>query len=203
VPKSMGLVKRHGHRHEMLVPYHKNIHLRAFWDSDKALEYAENALLRRHCHSMLERGATISLAESELMDGFNAKEKELLLPFFEMQDIQAKDFLFHSGEHGDALFVILSGEVEVLLAYGKKKRLRLAVFGPGMSVGEVTFLEPGLRRVDGLALMDCSVAILKHAALKRLCKKHSDIGMRLLLCLGHDISENLRLADEKLRRLVS
>ncbi|MDQ6969252.1 MAG: SulP family inorganic anion transporter [Mariprofundus sp.] len=203
VPKSMGLVKRHGHRHEMLVPYHKNIHLRAFWDSDKALEYAENALLTRHCHSMLERGATISLAESELMDGFNAKEKELLLPFFEMQDIQAKDFLFHSGEHGDALFVILSGEVEVLLVYGKKKRLRLATFGPGMSVGEVTFLEPGLRRVDGLAMMDCSVAILKHAALKRLCKKHSDIGMRLLLCLGHDISENLRLADEKLRRLVA
>jgi len=203
VPKSMGLVKREGHRHEMLVPYHKNIHLRTFTDSDKALEYAENSLLKKHCNTMRERGAAITLAESELLNTFSAKEKDLLLPFFKEQDIAPKDYLFRSGEHGDALFVILSGEVEVLLAYGKTKRLRLAIFGPGMSVGEVTFLEPGLRRVDGRALMDCKVAMLKHGALKRLCKKHSEIGMRLLLCLGHDVSENLRMADEKLRRMAS
>jgi len=202
-PKSMGLVKRQGHRHERLVPYHKNTRLRTFSDSDKALEYAENLLLLAHCNNMAGPGEPIALADSELMAGFSAKEKICLLPFFEERDIEAKDFLFRSGEHGETLFVILSGEVEVLLPYSRKKRLRLAIFGSGMSVGEVAFLEPGLRRADGRATMDCTVAVLKHAALKRLCKQHSDMGMRLLMRLGHDVSENLRLADEKLRRLVS
>ncbi len=203
VPKSMGLVKREGHRHERLVPYHQNVHLHTFSDSDKALEYAENRLLQAHCNRMPEQGESMVLAESELMTGFNANEQVCLLPFFEEQEITAKAFLFRSGEHGDELFVILSGEVEELLPYGRKKRLRLAVFGPGMSVGEVAFLEPGLRRTDGRATMPCKVAILKHAALKRLCKKYPDMGMRLLMRLGHDVSEQLRLADEKLRRLAS
>ncbi len=202
-PKSMGLVKRQGHRHERLVPYHKNTRLRTFSDSDKALEYAENLLLLAHCNNMAGQEESIALADSELMAGFSTKEKICLLPFFEERDIEAKDFLFRSGEHGETLFVILSGEVELLLPYSRKKHLRLAIFGSGMSVGEVAFLEPGLRRADGRATMDCTVAVLKHAALKRLCKQHSDMGMRLLMRLGHDVSENLRLADEKLRRLVS
>ncbi len=203
VPKSMGLVKRQGHRHERLVPYHQNTRLHTFSDSDKALEYAENCLLQVHCNKVVQRGEGLALAESELMAGFNEKEKASLLPFFDAHEIKARDFLFRSGEHGEELFVILSGEVEVLLPYGKKRSLRLAIFGPGMSVGEVAFLEPGLRRADGRASTDCKVVVLKHAALKRLCKQHPDMGMRLLMRLGHDVSENLRMADEKLRRLAS
>jgi len=202
-PKSMGLVKRQGHRHERLIPYHKSTRLRTFSDSDRALEYAENCLLQAHCGRGLQQHASIALADSELMANFSEKEQDSLLPFFEQRDVKAKDFLFRSGEQGDALFVILSGEVEVLLPYGRKKHLRLAIYGAGMSVGEVAFLEPGLRRADGRATMDCKVAVLKHAALKRLCKKHSEMGMRLLMRLGHDVSASLRLADEKLRRLVS
>jgi len=51
--------------------------------------------------------------------------------------------------------------------------------------------------------MDCTVAVLKHPALKRLCEKHPEVGMRLLMKLGHDVSENLHMADEKLRRLAT
>jgi len=202
-PKSMGLVKRQGHHHEKLIPYHKSTRLHTFSDSDKALEYVENCLLQTYCHRATEQEKGIELTESELMAGFSDKEKSCLQPFFDRREIKAKDFLFCSGEHGEELFVILSGEVEVLLPYAKNKRLRLAVFGPGMSVGEVTFLEPGLRQTDGRASRDCKVAVLKHTALKRLCKKHPDTGMRLLMRLGHDVSENLRMADEKLRRLAS
>jgi len=202
-PKSMGLVKRHGHRHEQLIPYHRSTRLRTFSDSDKALEYAENCLLQTHCGTGHRQHAWVALADSELITGFSMKEQDRLLPFFEQRDIKANDFLFRYGEPGDELFVILSGEVELLLPYAKNKRLRLAVFGAGMSVGEVAFLEPGLRQADGRATMDCQVAVLKHAALKRLCKKHSDMGMRLLMRLGHDVSKNLRLADEKLIRLAS
>jgi len=201
-PKSMGLVKRHGHRHERLIPYHQSTRLRTFSDSDKALEYAENCLLQAHCGGSDQQHASIALADSELMAGFSQQEQESLLPFFEQRDVKAKDFLFRSGEPGDELFVILSGEVEILLPYGRNKRLRLAIFGAGMSVGEVAFLEPGLRRVDARATMDCTVAVLKHPALKRLCNKHTEMGMRLLMRLGHDVSASLRLADEKLRRLA-
>ncbi len=202
-PKSMGLVKREGHRHERLVPYHENVHLRTFPDSDRALEYAESCLLSDQCEMKVAHGEKLALDESELMTLFDEEEKKILHVFFEVKTFAAGDYLFRSGEHGEELFVILAGEVEVLLPYGGKKKLRLATFGPGMTVGEVAFLEPGPRTADGRVTMDCEVAIFRHKALKKLCSEHSELGMRLLMRLGHNISENLRMADAELRRLAS
>ncbi len=202
-PKSMGLVKRKGYRHERLIPYHENVRLRTFTGSDMALEYAENKLLNEQREMSAEQGRALPLADSELMASFSETEKKLLAPFFSTRKITAGDFLFRSGKHGDKLFVILCGEVEVLLPYGKKKKLRLATFGPGMTVGEVAFLEPGARTADGRVVIDGKVAVFRHDALKKLCQQHSELGMRLLMRLGHDISENLRMADAELRRLAS
>jgi len=201
-PKSMGLVKREGHEHQRLIPYHEKVRLRTFPDSDRALEYAENRLLEDLCEVTVEQGKKLPLADSELMSAFSDEEKELLLPYFDQHKIKAGKYLFRSGDHGEELYVIESGEVEVLLPYSKKKKLRLATFGPGMTVGEVAFLEPGPRTADGRISIAGEVAVLKNEALIRLCKKHSELGMRLLMRLGHDISENLRMADGELRRLA-
>ena len=202
-PKSMGLVKKHGHRHERLIPYHDNIRLRSFANSDLALEYAENCLLKAHCDHACGGRASIELTESELFAPFNDKEQTLLAPFFKVKEVKSREFLFRSGQHNDALFVILSGDVELLLPYGRKKRLRLATFGPGMAVGEISFLEPGECDTDARAMGDCRIAMIRHAALKRLCKQHAGIGMRLLMRLGHDLSRELHMADTELRRLAS
>ena len=202
-PRSMGLVKRHGHRHEKLVPYHDNIHLRTFSDVDRALEYAEDQLLLEHCHTLHDQDIRIELEESELLAGLSSEDQAVILPFFEQRTLKNKAFLFRTGEHGEALYVVLSGEIEVFLPYGKKKqRLRLATYGAGMTVGEGAFLEPGPRMVDARSNHHCMVAVLQHAAFQRLCEQHSDVGMRLLMRIGHDMSESLRLADEKLRRLA-
>ncbi|RME56186.1 hypothetical protein D6779_10990, partial [Candidatus Parcubacteria bacterium] len=64
-------------------------------------------------------------------------------------------------------------------------------------------LEPGPRTADARAVTDCEVAVLRHEALKCLCRKHSELGMRLLMALAHDLSQNLRRADAELRRLAS
>jgi len=202
-PKSMGLVKQEGHQHERLIPYHENIRLRIFPDSDRALEYAENCLLQEISDKPVEQGHALPLADSELMAVFNGKEKAILAPYFEMRKIKAGDYVFRSGEHGDELFVILDGEVEIVLRFGKKKQLRLATFGPGMTVGEVAFLEPGPRTADGHITINGEVAVFRHKSLKKLFREHADLGMRLLMRLGHDISENLRIADAELRRRAS
>ncbi len=203
VPKSMGLVKREGHRHERLIPYHQKTRLRTFADSDRALEYAESSLLQGLCGTPTEQDHTLSLDQAELMSVFSEKEKDILRPFFKMREIKKGEFIFHSGDFGEELFVILCGEVEILLPYSKKRKLRLASFGPGMTVGEIAFLEPSERSADGHVTVSGEVAIFQHKALKKLCVKHPDLGMRVLMRLGHDMSENLRMADAELRRLAS
>jgi len=203
IPKSMGLVKREGHRHERIVPYHANIHLRTFVDSDSALEYAEDQLLAALGEEDMHGVPCVELADSELLAEFRKDEIACLEPFFHTVEVPAGDYLFRCGDQGEELFVILCGDVEILLPYSKRRRLRLAKFGPGMAVGEIAFLEPGPRAADARASEDCELVMLKHSALKRLCHKYPDLGMRLLLSLGHDLSQDLRRADAELRRLAS
>jgi len=203
IPKSMGLVKREGHRHERIVPYHANIHLRTFADSDSALEYAEDQLLAALGEQDVHGVPRVALADSELLAGFREEEIACLKPFFHTMEVSAGDYLFRCGDQGEELFVILRGDVEILLPYSKRRKLRLAKFGAGMAVGEIAFLEPGPRAADARATEDCELAMLKHDALKRLCRKHPDLGMRLLLSLGHDLGQDLRRADAELRRLAS
>jgi len=203
IPKRMGLVKREGHRHERIVPYHTNVHLHTFPDSDSALEYAEDHVLEDRGEEDVHGFPCVELADSELLAGFGKDEIATLNPFFHTMEVPAGEYLFRCGDEGVELFIILSGDVEILLPYSKGRKLRLAKFGPGMTVGEIAFLEPGPRTADARASEDCELAILKHDALKRLCRKHQELGMRLLLSLGHDLSQNLRRADAELRRLAS
>ncbi len=203
VPKSMGLVKRHGHRHERLIPYHKDVRLRTFTETDQGLEYAEERILDRYCGCEGGRQMRqIALTDSELFSVFSPAEQAQLASFFGDKHFKARDYLFRHGKQSDLLFVILSGDVELLLPYGRKKRLRLATFGAGMAIGETRFLEPGPCETDARAISDCHVATIHHNTLKRLCKAHPDLGVRLLMRLAHDLSEDLQMADSELRRLV-
>ncbi len=203
VPSSMGLVKRKGHRHERVVPYHAHVRLRTFAGTDQGLEYAEDCLLRDLGVEPAGLYKRVELGDSDLLSGFNDEERAYLEGFFQEKTIAAGEYLFRSGDFGDELFVVLSGEVEILLPYEQKKKLRLAKFGPGMTVGEAAFLAPGPRTADARTTADCELAILEHEALKRLCRKSPELGMRLLLWLGHELSQSLRQADAELRRLAA
>ena len=54
--------------------------------------------------------------------------------------------LFSEGEPGESLFIVLEGQLEVLLALGTSDERQLAVFGPGEFVGEMSLLIPGRAR---------------------------------------------------------
>lgn len=203
VPKSMGLVKSKGTEHEKFIPYHADVRLRTFPDSDRALEYAENCLLQSLDAVSVVEGNTLALGQTELLEGFSEEEQSLLIPFFTVRKMEVGDFLFHYGDFGEELFVILCGEVEVFLPYAKKKKLRLSNIGAGMTIGEIAFLEPGSRTAAGRVIIAGEVAILQHNTLKKLFLEHSELGRRLLMHLGRDVGEKLRLADAELRRLAS
>ncbi len=203
-PKSMGLVKRKGHRHERLMPYHEHVRLRTFADADAALEYAEDHLLERLGFALLEADAAIPLGESSLLQGFSREERQILEGYFEIRSYPAGVPLFQTGDPGDTLYVLLRGDVEIRIPGKRKRRKRIVVtrYGPGMAFGEVAFLNPGPRTADAIVVRASELALISNRSLQRLCRKHATLGMRLLMALGHEISRDLRAADSRIRHLV-
>jgi len=198
VPKSMALVKRKGHYHERFIPYHQNVNIRTFSDTDHALEYAEDRLLERLGEIQGET-KQVDLNKTELLLDFSVKEIAMIAPFMKRLQLHAGDMIFAEGDKGDSLYILLKGQVEILLPYGKRKKIRLAKFGPGIMFGEIAFMEPGTRTAEASVTAGGECMQLSHAALQNLCRKHPDLGIRLLLRLGHRLSENLRMANIALR----
>ncbi|MDQ6972871.1 MAG: SulP family inorganic anion transporter [Mariprofundaceae bacterium] len=201
VPKSMGLVKRKGHRHERVIPYHSHVRIRTFSDADHALEYAEDQLLESLGEAQ-DEDQELELTESELFRDFNDKEMALIAPYLKSIRMKTGTNVFHEGDAGDALYILLKGQVEILLPYSSRKKIRLAKFGPGTIFGEVAFLEPGKRTAEAAVVLDGRCMQLSHAAMQELCSKHPDIGIRILVRLGHRLSQNLRMADIALRQFA-
>jgi phosphoserine phosphatase RsbU/P len=61
-------------------------------------------------------------------------------------NLDTGEVLFHEGDPGESLYIILEGQLEVLLALGTPDERRLAAFGPGEFIGEMSLLIPGRAR---------------------------------------------------------
>ncbi|HVN02222.1 MAG TPA: cyclic nucleotide-binding domain-containing protein, partial [Caulobacteraceae bacterium] len=59
--------------------------------------------------------------------------------------------LCQRGDPGDAIFVVLEGEIEIKVSSIEGREVRFASFGPGAVVGEMAALDGGLRSTDMLA----------------------------------------------------
>ena len=118
-----------------------------FADTDHALEWCEDRLLAQLApgHSSARQ---VELADQDLCQGLNAEDLEQLQAIVEPVTYAAGETIFHCGDPADSLFLIIEGEVEVLLPTDSGQHKRLAMLSPGMSFGEMALLNHRTRSAD-------------------------------------------------------
>lgn len=57
-------------------------------------------------------------------------------------ELPANTIIFKEGEHGDRLYIITDGELEIIKAFGKQDEFVMRICGKGEPVGEMSFLNP-------------------------------------------------------------
>jgi len=99
------------------------------------------------------------------------------------------------GDLAKDLFVILTGEIEVL-AQGPKGRICVALLGPGDWVGEMAILETQPRSATARALSHCALLRIGEEDVQRQLIDH-DAGQYavLLANIARELSRRLRVAD--------
>ena len=117
-------------------------------------------------------------------------------------EIKSGDFLFKTNDHGKALYIVIEGEIDILLPYGQHHYKRLAKFGAGSFFGEIAFLKPGLRTADAKAMHNTELLILSRDSFQQLRSQHPKTAIKLLMRLGREMSDRLRWSDAELRRLA-
>ncbi|MDP1544455.1 MAG: SpoIIE family protein phosphatase [Anaerolineales bacterium] len=69
-------------------------------------------------------------------------------------------YLFHAGEEGDSLYVVLDGRLEIVLASDTEDEMLLRVCGPGEYVGEMSLIMPQGRRTASVRARDKSRVLM-------------------------------------------
>lgn len=107
--------------------------------------------------------------------------------------------LFHTGDPGDALFIVRTGEIELFIKDTAGQKIVLTTAQAGDMFGEVAMLDYGSRTATAFALTDCEVLVLDREDLVLLFQRKPEAALHMLAAL----SGLTRKADELLRTRVS
>ncbi len=106
--------------------------------------------------------------------------------------------LFHEGDSGDKLYVVLEGKVKLGRTSSDGRENLLAIMGPGQMFGELSLFDPGPRSATLTAVTDAEFASLSHEDLLRWLEDRPSVARGLLA----QLAQRLRKANDVVADLV-
>jgi CRP/FNR family cyclic AMP-dependent transcriptional regulator len=92
--------------------------------------------------------------------------------------------LFHQGDPGDALYVLVDGSVSVVISSENGDRMVLTTLHPPDVLGEIALLDGGVRSAGAEAVERTTVLMLSRATFLDLMREHPPLVEHVLRALG-------------------
>lgn len=102
------------------------------------------------------------------------------------------EYIFHQGKEGETMYVILEGEVDILL-----NDVVVASFGSGKIFGEMALIDDRVRSASAFAKTDCRVVPVDKESFLYLVKQHPHFALHVMKVLTNKV----RGLDEILYKL--
>ena len=113
-------------------------------------------------------------------------------------EVKAQDYVFKEGEIGTEMFIIQSGQVEILKRQSDAEERQLAVLGQGDFFGEMSILEDLPRTASVRALANCKLVQINGSTFDNMLRKNPEIAVRMM----RKLSRRLRETDAMLRDVL-
>lgn len=130
------------------------------------------------------------LAENFLFAGLSKSELKTVESLTHLRQYLAGEIIFDEGEEGQALYVIVSGEV--LICHPGQSDQPIARIGPGAFFGELALLDDAPRVAQARASSACELAVFFRGDFERLMDSHARIASRIAMQLARNLSLRLR-----------
>jgi SulP family sulfate permease len=172
---------------------------RFFPDIDRAIEWAEDDLLRG---IGTPAPLQLSLDRMPLLRDLTPDQIERLRGSLEPVAWPSGHVIFRHGDPGSTLYLVARGRASVHLRHDDDG-IRLATFAAGAVFGELALLDRGLRSATVTVDDDLAGFGLSAASFDELCQKQPDIAIKLLSALGRELSVRIRYANMAIQQLES
>jgi len=138
------------------------------------------------------------LRKSPLFEGLTDQELQQLMEDAKPVSLRAGEFLMKQGDDGDAAFVVVSGEFEVIKQSGQSL-IKIDVRNPGDVLGEMALLSRSPRSASVVAITDCEVLRISPEAFENLLSTSSTAALAVLHWVMNRLSQNDALLHQQER----
>src|SRR3954462_7464782 len=135
----------------------------------------------------------------DLFEILHEEDKIALAGVIDYEKLEAGQALFQTGDPGESLFILHSGEIELYIKDTAGQKIVLTIARPGELFGELALLDSGPRSATALALTDAGLLVLDRDDLLLLFQKRPDAALHMLAAM----SGMTRKGDQLLRTRVS
>jgi len=138
------------------------------------------------------------LAKTGLFQGIDPEAAETAAAKFETLDVARGRIVFHDGEPGDSLYIVLDGKIKLGRKSPDGRENLVAILGPSDQFGELSLFDPGPRMSTATAVTDARLARMTKPQLRAWLAAHPEVAERLL----HVIARRLRRTEHMLADLI-
>jgi CRP-like cAMP-binding protein len=128
----------------------------------------------------------------------NVEERLLasLLPYLEVVKVPPFGTVVNKGEHGDALFMVLEGEVRARVMTGTRETT-LSTMGAGECFGELAVVDQGPRSADVIANQPSVLIKVSEGALKKMFAEAPALAAPFMFGLTRVIAQRVRALTKR------
>jgi len=138
------------------------------------------------------------LATVPLFKSLDAAERERFAEFVREKSYPKGSVILFEDDPGDALFVVRSGRVKVVLLADDGREVILSLLGVGEYFGELSLIDDQPRSAHVIAMEESALLVLRRDDFRRRVESSPGVAWALL----QELSRRLRRADEKIGTLV-
>jgi CRP-like cAMP-binding protein len=120
------------------------------------------------------------------------EEAALVAQLLEFQTLARGETLFHQGDASETVYLIISGDMQILLQVPNHDDHHLVTLGPGTIFGEVATLADERRTATATALTEVSLARLAWSALESGLENSERWAVKFLLHTSQVLARRLR-----------
>jgi CRP/FNR family transcriptional regulator, cyclic AMP receptor protein len=142
------------------------------------------------------------LAKVHLFSGLSPDVIRLIGAIADEEEHRTGTMVFHHGDPGDRLYLILQGKVRISRTIPGMGEEALAVLGPGDAFGEMSLFDDAPRSADAVVHDTCRLLSVPRARFEELLFARQDIAHDVLWSAVRILSKRLRETNDKLTFLT-
>lgn len=128
------------------------------------------------------------ISKLELFHKLPQKEQNKIINKLQTEKFKKGTILFQEGDAGDKLYLILEGDIDILIENKQGIEIILATLKAGDYFGEMALLTDSLRSASAKAKTSCTCYSLKRSDFLDLLEKNHIIALELSKVLSHRLS---------------